>query len=56
MPGAADGVLSLRNRGVLVVANTGSAGVPLPAGEVLLASGELADSTLPADTTVWLRA
>ncbi|GGI44750.1 alpha-glucosidase [Agromyces flavus] len=55
-PSGADGVLAFRNGDVLVVANTGSADVPLPAGEVLLASAEVADGVLPADTTVWLRA
>ncbi|MFE6964527.1 glycoside hydrolase family 13 protein [Agromyces sp. NPDC057679] len=51
-------VLSFRNGDVVVVANTGSAPVALPAGEVLLASGPLdeASAQLPGDTTVWLRA
>ena len=36
--------------------NLGTEPVALPAGEILLASGELpGDGTLPADTTVWLR-
>jgi alpha-glucosidase len=52
---AAD-VVALRNRDVVVLANLGSTPVELPAGhEVLLASGPV-DTTLPADTTVWLRA
>ncbi|MBM7503300.1 alpha-amylase family glycosyl hydrolase [Agromyces aurantiacus] len=55
-PSGADGVLAFRNGDVLVVANTGSSDVPLPEGEVLLASAELADGVLPADTTAWLRA
>lgn len=54
--GDADGVLAFRNGDVLVIANTGSADVPLPAGEVLLASADVADGVLPADTTAWLRA
>ncbi|WP_166848744.1 glycoside hydrolase family 13 protein [Isoptericola sp. BMS4] len=51
-------VIAGRNRGVTVVANLGASPVALPDGaEVLLASGPLAaDGTLPADTTVWLRA
>ncbi|UOE43821.1 glycoside hydrolase family 13 protein [Agromyces larvae] len=49
-------VVAFRNAGVLVVANTGTSPVALPAGEVLLASEPLADGTLPADTTAWLRA
>jgi alpha-glucosidase len=41
---------------VLVVTNTGTEPVALPAGEVLVASGPLGDdATLPGDTTVWLR-
>jgi alpha-glucosidase len=48
------GVIALRNGGVTVVANTGSASVPLPAGEVIVASGPLEVGLLPGDTTVWL--
>ncbi|WP_104126361.1 alpha-amylase family glycosyl hydrolase [Cryobacterium sp. Y57] len=48
-------VAAYRNGGVTVVANTGSASVQLPAGEVLLASEELVGRTLPGDTTAWLR-
>ncbi len=40
---------------VLVVTNTGDAPVPLPAGEVLVASGPLDDGRLPGDTTAWVR-
>ncbi|NHA67546.1 glycoside hydrolase family 13 protein [Phycicoccus flavus] len=41
---------------VLVVTTVGGDPVPLPAGEVLLASGPLGeDGTLGPDTTVWLR-
>jgi len=33
----------------------GTTAVPLPAGEVLMASGELTgDGTLPPDVTAWL--
>ncbi|QAY72254.1 glycoside hydrolase family 13 protein [Agromyces protaetiae] len=53
-------VVAFRNGDVLVVANAGTAAVALPAGEVLLASNELgagaSGSSLPPDTTVWLRA
>jgi alpha-glucosidase len=55
-PSGADGVLAFRNGDVLVVANTGSSDVPLPPGELLLASAEVTDGVLPADTTAWLRA
>lgn len=47
-------VLAFRNGSVLVVANTGSTPVPLPQGEVLLASGTLDGAALPGDTTVWI--
>jgi alpha-glucosidase len=49
-------VAAYRNGDVIVVANTGSASIQLPAGEVLLASEELVSRTLPGDTTAWLRA
>ncbi|WP_394554343.1 alpha-amylase family glycosyl hydrolase [Agromyces sp. MMS24-JH15] len=48
-------VVAFRNGGLLVVANTGAEPVALPAGEVVLASGPVAE-TVPADTTVWVRA
>ncbi|MGZ5403220.1 MAG: glycoside hydrolase family 13 protein [Nocardioides sp.] len=38
-----------------VVLNCGAAPVPLPEGEVLVASGPIDDAKLPADTAVWLR-
>lgn len=53
---SAEGVLDARIGDVRVIANTGGAAIDLPAGEVLLASGELADGAIPGDTTVWLRA
>lgn len=49
-------VLAFRSGNVRVIANLGSAPVALPDGEVLLASGPFDGSTLPQDTTVWLRA
>ncbi|MBB4932694.1 alpha-glucosidase [Lipingzhangella halophila] len=39
----------------LVLVNTGPAPVPLPEGEVVLASAALEGRTLPGDTAVWLR-
>jgi alpha-glucosidase len=56
LDGFADEVLAFRNGSVVVIGNTGSTPVPLPAGEVLLASGDVSGGELPADTTVWLRA
>ena len=42
------------NGGLVCVLNAGSHPIPLPIGEVLLASGELADGALPPDTAAWL--
>ncbi len=56
LEGFDDSVVAFRNGDVVVLANTGSAPVALPDGEVLFTSSPLADHTLPADTTAWLRA
>ena len=56
LPGFPVDAVALRNGDVVVVANTGTAPVELPEGELLLASGPLDGRTLPADTTAWLRA
>ncbi|RKN08172.1 glycoside hydrolase family 13 protein [Streptomyces radicis] len=55
LPGAADEVIAFRVGDILVVATVGDAGVRLPAGEVVLATGPLTSDTLPPDTTVWLK-
>jgi alpha-glucosidase len=56
IPSDSDEVLHLRRpNGWEAVANFGEAAVPLPAGEVLLASGPIDNGELPAETTVWLR-
>ncbi len=47
-------LLAFRRGEVTVVLNCGSTPVPLPAGEVVIASGPVTD-TLPGDTAVWLR-
>ena len=48
-------VIAFTNGEVTVVTNMGAEPVPLPAGEVLMASGELTgDGQLPADVTAWL--
>ena len=49
------GCLSYRRGSVTVLLNAGEIAVPLPDGEVLLASGPLAGAALPVDTAVWLR-
>jgi alpha-glucosidase len=51
---AEDDVLALRRGALTVVLNTGPAAVELPAGQVVIASGEVTDGMLPADTAVWL--
>ena len=48
-------LLTFRRGALTVILNCGSTPVALPEGEVLIASGPLADDTLPADTSVWLR-
>lgn len=44
-----------RPNGWEVVTNFGTEPIALPEGEVLVASGDLGDATLPGETTVWLR-
>jgi alpha-glucosidase len=44
-----------RPGGWCAVMNFGPAAAPLPAGELLLASGPITDGALPPDTTAWLR-
>ena len=48
-------MLALRRGGLTVVLNAGPEAVELPAGEVVIASGEITDGLLPPDTAVWLR-
>jgi alpha-glucosidase len=47
-------LLAFRRGGLTVVLNCGATAAPMPAGEVVLASGPLTER-LPADTAVWLR-
>ena len=49
-------VLEVRRGPLTIVVNCGEAPVALPAGEVVLASGPLDGSTLPPNTSAWLRA
>jgi alpha-glucosidase len=52
---AGDDVLAFRRGdGFTCLANMGPAPVPLPEGEVLIASGPLDDGSVPGDTTVWI--
>jgi alpha-glucosidase len=43
-----------RSGGLVCVLNAGTRTIPLPVGEVLLASAELIDGKLPPDTAAWL--
>ena len=54
--GAPEGCFAFRRTGTTMVCalNTSSEVVPLPPGEVLLASGPLPDGMLPPDTAAWL--
>ncbi|HEY0260241.1 MAG TPA: glycoside hydrolase family 13 protein [Lacisediminihabitans sp.] len=57
LSGFGDDVVAFRTGAIIVIANIGEAVVPLPTGEVLLASEPLGEAgRLPGDTTVWLRA
>jgi alpha-glucosidase len=49
------GTLSYHRGSIAVALNAGSAPIPLPAGDVLLASGPIGRLELPANTAVWLR-
>lgn len=49
-------VVAFRNLDVTVVVNASTEDVPLPTGEVLLASGDVGADTIPADTAVWVLA
>ena len=49
-----DDVVAFRRGPIASVTNCGASPVPLPGGEVLLASGPLPAGLLPVDTTVWL--
>ena len=55
IPAAPEVLHFSRPNGWEVVTNFGTQPVPLPAGEIILASGPVGD-VLPGETTVWLRA
>ena len=55
--GTGEDLVDFRNGGIRVITNFGQVPAPLPQGEVLLVSGDLAaDGSLPPDTTAWIRA
>ena len=47
-------LVAFRNGNITVVSNLGESAIPLPEGELVLASAPVEDGSLPADTTVWL--
>jgi alpha-glucosidase len=52
---APEGVLAFRGAdGVVCVLNAGTRPVPLPDGELLIASGALVDGALPPDAAAWI--
>jgi len=51
---SAPGTMAFRRQGVTVMVNYGPDPVPIPAGEVLVASQDLDGDVLPIDTTVWV--
>ena len=51
----ADVLAFTRDGGFACVVNLSGAPVDLPAGEVLLTSGDLDGGRLPVDTSAWLR-
>lgn len=50
----ADSLVFRRRGGLVCALNTGRRAVPLPSGEVLLSSGDMADGKLPPNTAAWL--
>jgi alpha-glucosidase len=52
---AGEDVLAFTRGGLTIVLNAGTDAVELPAGDVVIASGELEGRLLPPDTTVWIR-
>jgi alpha-glucosidase len=48
-------VIAFRNGPIGIIANLGESDVTLPAGEVLVSSGELNGAVLPSHTTAWVK-
>jgi alpha-glucosidase len=54
---SSEGCLAFRRSGGLAcLVNLSGSPVPLPEGQVLLASADVGDGTLPDDAAVWLHA
>ncbi|MDP4688543.1 MAG: alpha-amylase, partial [Pontimonas sp.] len=48
-------VIAFRNGPIGIIANLGESDVTLPAGEVLVSSGDLNGAVLPSNTTAWVK-
>jgi len=48
-------VIAFRNGPIGIIANIGESNVTLPAGEVLVSSGDLNGAVLPPNTTAWVK-
>ena len=48
-------VIAFRNGPIGIIANLGESDVTLPAGEVLVSSGDLSGAVLPSHTTAWVK-
>jgi alpha-glucosidase len=55
LPSAENVIAFTRGDSFACVVNFGSAPVPLPPGDVLIASGDVEGGAVPQDTTVWIR-
>lgn len=56
LEGYPEDILAFRNKGVTVIANTGTSAVTLPEGQLLVSSQNIDGGLLPGDTTAWIRA
>jgi alpha-glucosidase len=48
-------VIAFRNGPIGIIANLSESDVTLPAGEVLVSSGDLNGAVLPPNTTAWVK-
>jgi alpha-glucosidase len=55
LPSAETAIAFARGESFACVVNFGPAPVPLPPGDILIASSELEGGAVPQDTTVWIR-
>jgi alpha-glucosidase len=55
LEGYASDVIAFRNGPIGIIANLSESDVTLPAGEVLVSSGDLSGAVLPPNTTAWVK-